>query len=302
MIIGVPKEIKKDEYRVALRPVGAEILKKKGHKVLVEKGAGIGSGFTDAEYRAAGAQIIPTAKGVFAKAEMIIKVKEPQPVEIRMIRKGQIVFTYFHFAASRSLTEGMAKTGAISIAYETMEDYDGTLPLLTPMSEVAGRMATQEGAKYLERPMGGLARQCLEHDGNHGGLAHSLTLCEGQGAVLVGVGTLRDGHEFVPRHSAESLDHTRVANLASTAQTLGESKTIIAMGIADHGWAAVPGYGVDPFTIGGGCRVIEHAVPPCLVAGIVGNDSGRAFDPAPGRIVTHQVPIIICRPDAVPAI
>ncbi|MBN2184694.1 MAG: alanine dehydrogenase [Candidatus Krumholzibacteriota bacterium] len=156
MIIGVPKEIKKDEYRVALRPVGAEILKKKGHKVLVEKGAGIGSGFTDAEYRSAGAQIVPTAKGVFAKAEMIIKVKEPQPVEIKMIRKGQIIFTYFHFAANRALTEGMARSGAISIAYETMEDYDGTLPLLTPMSEVAGRMATQEGAKYLERPMGGM--------------------------------------------------------------------------------------------------------------------------------------------------
>ncbi len=156
MIIGVPKEIKKDEYRVALRPVGAEILKKKGHKVLVEKGAGIGSGFSDAEYRAAGAQILPTAKTIFAKAEMIIKVKEPQPVEIKMIRKGQIIFTYFHFAANRALTEGMARTGAISIAYETMEDYDGTLPLLTPMSEVAGRMATQEGAKYLERPMGGM--------------------------------------------------------------------------------------------------------------------------------------------------
>ncbi|MBN2070109.1 MAG: alanine dehydrogenase [Candidatus Krumholzibacteriota bacterium] len=156
MIIGVPKEIKKDEYRVALRPVGAESLKKMGHKVLIEKGAGIGSGFSDAEYRAAGAQIIPTAKAVFAKAEMIIKVKEPQPVEIKMIRKGQIIFTYFHFAADRSLTEGMARTGAISIAYETMEDYDGTLPLLTPMSEVAGRMATQEGAKYLERPMGGM--------------------------------------------------------------------------------------------------------------------------------------------------
>lgn len=155
MIIGVPKEIKKDEYRVAMLPVGAETLTKMGHRVLVEKNAGVGSGFTDAEYRAAGARIIPSAKTIFSKADMIIKVKEPQPSEIRMIRKGQIVFTYFHFAASRPLTEGMAKTGAISIAYETMEEIDGTLPLLTPMSEVAGRMAVQEGAKYLERPMGG---------------------------------------------------------------------------------------------------------------------------------------------------
>ena len=154
MIIGVPKEIKKDEYRVALLPVGAETLKKNGHKVFVEKGAGVGSGFADAEYRKAGAVIVSSAKEVFRRAEMIIKVKEPQPVEIRMIREGQVVFTYFHFAASRSLTEGMMRSKAIAIAYETMEE-NGTLPLLTPMSEVAGRMAVQEGAKYLERPMEG---------------------------------------------------------------------------------------------------------------------------------------------------
>ena len=155
MIIGVPKEIKKDEYRVALLPVGAETLKKHGHKVLVEKGAGVGSGFADAEYRKAGATIVSTAKEIFRRSDMIIKVKEPQPVEIRMIREDQVVFTYFHFAASRSLTEGMIRSKAIAIAYETMEEDDGTLPLLTPMSEVAGRMAVQEGAKYLERPMEG---------------------------------------------------------------------------------------------------------------------------------------------------
>ncbi len=155
MIIGVPKEIKKDEYRVALLPVGAETLKKHGHKVLVEKSAGVGSGFSDAEYRKAGATIVSSAKEIFRRSDMIIKVKEPQPVEIRMIREDQIVFTYFHFAASRSLTEGMIRSKAIAIAYETMEEDDGTLPLLTPMSEVAGRMAVQEGAKYLERPMEG---------------------------------------------------------------------------------------------------------------------------------------------------
>ena len=155
MIIGCPKEIKKDEYRVALLPVGAETLTKHGHKVLVEKGAGAGSGILDSEYRKAGAVIVPSAKAVFGRSEMIIKVKEPQPGEIRMIPRDQIVFTYFHFAASRSLTEGMMRTGAICIAYETMAQDDGTLPLLTPMSEVAGRMAIQEGAKYLERPMQG---------------------------------------------------------------------------------------------------------------------------------------------------
>ncbi len=155
MIIGVPKEIKKAEYRVSLLPVGAEMLRKHGHKVLVEKGAGVGSGFPDSDYRAAGATIVPSARAVFRKADMIIKVKEPQAPEIKMIRKDQIVFTYFHFASSKPLTTGMLKTGAVAIAYETMVR-DGKLPLLTPMSEVAGRMAIQEGAKYLERPMGGM--------------------------------------------------------------------------------------------------------------------------------------------------
>lgn len=155
MIIGVPKEIKKDEHRVALLPVGAEILTKRGHTVLVEKGAGLGSGITDAEYRAAGAKIVAGADDVWSRSAMIIKVKEPQPVEIRRTKKDHILFTYFHFAASKPLTTGMLKTGAVCIAYETMVGDDGTLPLLTPMSEVAGRMAIQEGAKYLERPMGG---------------------------------------------------------------------------------------------------------------------------------------------------
>lgn len=155
MIIGVPKEIKKDESRVALLPVGAETLTKHGHLVLIEKSAGIGSGIYDTEYRDAGAKIMQKAGAIFERADMIIKVKEPQPSEIRMIRKDQVIFTYFHFAASRALTKGMIRTGAVCIAYETMEEVDGTLPLLTPMSEVAGRMAVQEGAKYLERPMEG---------------------------------------------------------------------------------------------------------------------------------------------------
>ena len=119
MIIGVPKEIKRAEYRVSLLPVGAETLRKHGHKVLVEKGAGVGSGFSDAEYRAAGATIVPSARQVFRKSDMIIKVKEPQPVEIKMIRKNQIVFTYFHFASSKPLLNGMLKSGAVAIAYST---------------------------------------------------------------------------------------------------------------------------------------------------------------------------------------
>jgi len=155
MIIGVPKEIKANENRVALLPVGAEILVKNGHQVIVLEGAGVGSGFEDSEYRKAGAEIVKTASEVFSRSDMIIKVKEPLEPEYKLIKQGQILFTYFHFAASEVLTKAMIDTGAVCIAYETMEAADHSLPLLVPMSEVAGRMATQEGAKYLERTQGG---------------------------------------------------------------------------------------------------------------------------------------------------
>jgi alanine dehydrogenase len=155
MIIGVPAEIKSNENRVALTPGGALELKKRGHTVFIQKGAGIGSGFPDAEYVKAGAKILPSIESVYAKAEMIMKVKEPIAKEYPLCRKGQLIFTYFHFASSRELTDAMIKSGSICLAYETVETYDRQLPLLIPMSEVAGRMAIQEGAKYLERPMGG---------------------------------------------------------------------------------------------------------------------------------------------------
>jgi alanine dehydrogenase len=155
MIIGVPREIKADEYRVALLPVGAELLAADGHEVLMEKGAGQGSGFSDEQYARAGATLAGSAEEVFARSEMIVKVKEPQPAEIARLRRGQIVFTYFHFAASRELTKGCLRAGIQAVAYETLADSDGRLPLLTPMSEVAGKMSIQEGAKYLERPMMG---------------------------------------------------------------------------------------------------------------------------------------------------
>lgn len=155
MIVGVLREIKAHEYRVGCTPAGAAELKRAGHQVLIEEGAGNGSGFNDADYVTAGAKIIGSAAEIYAKAEMIIKVKEPQPEECKMLRKGQVCFTYFHFAADRSLTEGIVKSGCIAIAYETVRDREGRLPLLTPMSEVAGKMAVQEGAKYLERPMMG---------------------------------------------------------------------------------------------------------------------------------------------------
>jgi alanine dehydrogenase len=153
--VGVPKEIKSDEYRVGMMPVGAEALSKAGHEVFVETQAGIGSGFSDEDYTKVGAKIVPTAKDVFDRADMLVKVKEPQPAEISMFRPGQIVFTYFHFAASPEMSQACLESEIVAIAYETIKDRQGRLPCLTPMSEIAGKMSIQEGAKYLERPMMG---------------------------------------------------------------------------------------------------------------------------------------------------
>ena len=155
MILGIPREIKSDEYRVALLPVGAELLADDGHAVLVEVGAGRGSGFEDGEYASAGAQLVDSADELFARADMIVKVKEPQKGEIDLLRPDQVVFTYFHFAASRELTDACLGSNITAVAYETLRDADGRLPLLIPMSEVAGKMSIQEGAKYLEKPMMG---------------------------------------------------------------------------------------------------------------------------------------------------
>ena len=156
MIIGVPKEIKTNEDRVALTPAGVMEMSKRGHKVYIQKTAGRGSGFSDKNYINAGAEILDTAKEIFDIAEMIMKVKEPIESEYDLIRKDQLVFTYFHFASHEPLTNAMIKSGATCLAYETVELPNRKLPLLIPMSEVAGRMATQQGAKYLEKPMGGL--------------------------------------------------------------------------------------------------------------------------------------------------
>ncbi|MCA9216324.1 MAG: alanine dehydrogenase [Planctomycetales bacterium] len=155
MIVGVPREIKQDEYRVAMIPAGVEELTGKGHRVLVERGAGIGSGIPDELYAENGAMIVDSADQVFGEAELVVKVKEPQPSEWPMLRREQLLFTYFHFAADEELTRALLDTGVTAIAYETLQGANGDLPCLTPMSEVAGRMSIQEGAKYLERPQEG---------------------------------------------------------------------------------------------------------------------------------------------------
>lgn len=153
MIIGIPKEIKTDEYRVSLIPVGVEEMLKRGHTVLVEKGAGLGSGVYDQEYKRAGANLVDDPREIYDRAQLVMKVKEPLPEEYTFLREDQIVFTFFHFAASKILTDAVLKAGGIAIAYETIRDKYGQHPILTPMSEVAGRMSIQEGAKYLEKPM-----------------------------------------------------------------------------------------------------------------------------------------------------
>lgn len=155
MIIGVPKEIKNNEFRVGMTPGGVREFVEHGHTVLVEKSAGEGSSFTDGEYAGAGAEIVETAAEVFARAEMIVKVKEPQASEIAMLKPGQILYTYLHLAPDLAQTEGLVASGAVCIAYETVELANRSLPLLAPMSEVAGRMAAQVGAAYLQKPNGG---------------------------------------------------------------------------------------------------------------------------------------------------
>jgi alanine dehydrogenase len=155
MRVGVPKEIKDNEHRIGMVPATVHELCAAGHGVFIEAGGGLGSGITDEEYQSAGAELVSSAGEVWERGEMIVKVKEPLPEEYQLIRAEHLLFTYFHFAASRELTEGMLARGATCLAYETLQNSRGQLPLLTPMSEVAGRMAVQEGAKYLEKPMMG---------------------------------------------------------------------------------------------------------------------------------------------------
>ena len=155
MILGIPKEVKNNENRVGITPSGVREFKKRGHRVYIQYTAGEGSGFPDDTYLEAGAEILPDIESVYQHSEMIMKVKEPIEMEYGLIKADQLVFTYFHFASHQPLTEAMIKSGAVCLAYETVEKTDGSLPLLIPMSEVAGRMAVQEGAKYLEKPLGG---------------------------------------------------------------------------------------------------------------------------------------------------
>jgi alanine dehydrogenase len=210
VIIGVPTEIKRDEYRVAITPAGVRELSVRGHEVVLQAGAGLGSAFDDAHFTAQGARIAPDAAAVFAAAELILKVKEPQPEEVALLREGQTLFTYLHLAAEPELTRGLQASGATCIAYETVEDERGRLPLLAPMSEVAGKLATQAGAFMLEKPLGG--RGILL--GGVPGVAAATVLVIGGGVVGMNAAFIAIGMQadvFVFDRSIDRLRELEVA-------------------------------------------------------------------------------------------
>jgi alanine dehydrogenase len=210
MIIGVPTEIKSDEYRVAITPAGVRELSVRGHDVLLQAGAGEGSAMDDAHFQAQGAEIVPDAQTVFERADLVLKVKEPQPVEVAMLREGQTLFTYLHLAAEPELARGLQESGATCIAYETVEDAEGRLPLLAPMSEVAGKIATQAGAFMLEKPLGG--RGILL--GGVPGVAAATVLVIGGGVVGMNAAFIAIGMQadvFVFDRSIDRLRELEVA-------------------------------------------------------------------------------------------
>ncbi|HEY8640955.1 MAG TPA: alanine dehydrogenase, partial [Solirubrobacterales bacterium] len=210
MRVGVPTETKADEYRVAITPGGVRELVEPGHEVLIQRGAGEGSSVADADFEAQGARIAPDAAAVFAETEMILKVKEPQPPEVEMLRPGQLLFTYLHLAPAPELTKGLCASGAICIAYETVEDSHGRLPLLAPMSEIAGKIATQAGAFMLEKPLGG--RGILL--GGVPGVAAATVLVVGGGVVGMNAAFIAIGMEADVFVFEKSIDRLRELDIA----------------------------------------------------------------------------------------
>jgi len=287
MIVGLLKEIKTEENRICMTPAGVAVMQNHGHQVLVEAGAGVGSGFSDENYRQVGGEIIGNKANIFARAEMLMHVKEPQPEEYALIRPGQIFFTYFHFAASESLTRAMLTTGATCIAYETIENPDGSLPLLTPMSEIAGRMAAQEGAKYLERSQGG--RGILL--GGVPGVAPATVLVLGGGAVgtqaanmACGLGAhvyLLDTNLDRLRHLSEVMPKNCVALMSSpaTLRSLIPQADLVIGAVLLHGAKA-------PKLV---TREMLAVMKPGAVLVDVAIDQGGCFETS--RPTTHLEPI-----------
>lgn len=287
MKIGIPKEIKNNENRVGATPAGVKELVAHGHTVYVQHTAGDGSGFSDAQYVAAGAEILPTIEDVYAAADMIIKVKEPIEPEYKLVRRGQLLFTYFHFASDLALTEAMLASGATCIAYETVTDRARTLPLLTPMSEVAGRMSVQQGARFLEKPQGGKGMLL----GGVPGVRPARVLVLGGGVVgrnaalmAAGLGaevTIADISLPVLRHLAEVMPanvHTLYSSRHNIEQELPHTDLVI-------GSVLIPGAKAPKLITGDMVGLLE----PGSVMVDVAIDQGGCF--ATSHATTHADPV-----------
>ncbi|HRN04277.1 MAG TPA: alanine dehydrogenase [Muribaculaceae bacterium] len=288
MIIGVPKEIKNNENRVAMTPAGVAELKHNGHTVYVQHTAGEGSGFSDDEYIAAGAQILPTIEAVYDIAEMIVKVKEPIEPEYKLIKKDQVVFTYFHFASDRKLTEAMIASRGVCIAYETVRLADHSLPLLVPMSEVAGRMSIQEGARFLEKPQGGKGILL----GGVPGVPPAKVLVLGAGVVgrnaalmAVGLGadvTIADISLPTLRHVAETMP--RVKTLYSSRHNIESQLPDVDLVV---GSVLIPGAKAPKLIT----RDMLKLMRPGSVIVDVAIDQGGCFETS--RPTTHSEPTYV---------
>ena len=289
MLIGTPKEIKNHEYRVGLTPAGVRELKANGHSVLIQKGAGLGIGLADAAYVAVGAEIVGTAEEVFARAEMIIKVKEPQPGECKMLRPGQVLFTYLHLAPDPAQTKGLVDSGAIAIAYETVTDRSGGLPLLAPMSEVAGRMSIQAGAHAMEKAQGGNGVLM----GGVPGVPPAQVVVIGGGVVgynaarvAVGMGasvTILD--RSLPRLNwLDTVFESKLKTLYSTADAL---ETCLADADLVIGAVLVPGAAAPKLVTRAMLKLMKPGTVMCDVA----IDQGGCFETS--RATTHQNPTYV---------
>ena len=330
MIVGVPTEIKTEEYRVAITPVGVRELTAHGHRVLIQKGAGNGSSLNDRDYRAVGAEIVSSAADVFADADMVLKVKEPQPTEIDMLGDSQILFTYLHLAAYPEEAQGLIESGSTAIAYETVQLPGGELPLLAPMSEIAGRLATQAGAHHLERPAGGRglliggvagvapARVVVLGAGNAG--RNAAGIAAGMGAeVLVldlNVDKLRN---------VDDIFHGRVITIRSSLHAIDEllPSTDLVIGAVlvagarapvivseDHIESMRPGSVIVDISIDqGGCIATAsettHADPTYLVHDIVhyavGNIPGAVPNTSTYALTNATLPYTVALADGLPA-
>jgi alanine dehydrogenase len=284
--VGVPTEIKADEYRVALTPVGVRELKEHGHDVVVQAGAGDGSAITDDQYVAQGARIAPDAEAVFAEAELILKVKEPQPEEVRLLESRHTLFTYIHLAANPELARGLCESGATAVAYETIEDGAGRLPLLAPMSEIAGKIATQAGAFMLEKPLGG--RGVLL--GGVPGVAAATVMIIGGGVVGMNAAFIAIGMEADVFVFDSSIDRLRELDIALN----GRCSTVFSSTLAIEEMLPRADLVIGAVLIHGARapRVVKRAqlalMKPAAVLVDVSIDQGGCFETS--RPTTHSNP------------